>query len=115
MLKLSVPTIDRFDPSAFAFVAATARENSKKQWVGADSIWEDYSFGHFAEYAGPHDQPLSRGQFFRQLKIAGVKRTRSGTKDQSGKRPYVYQLVTRWRPRKNVGRSWDARPGSVAG
>lgn len=114
MLKVSVPTVDRFDPSAFGFVAAAAREGSNKRWLGAEALWEDYSFAYYAEHAGPNDAPLSRGQFFRQLKNAGVKRSRTGAKDQLGKRPYVYELVTRGGPRKNMGRSWDARPRNVA-
>lgn len=105
MLQFSVPTVDCFDPTAFAFIRAAARENPKKRWFGADALWEDYSFNHFAEYAGPDNQPLSRGQFFRQLKIAGIKRTRSGAKNQSGKRPYVYELVIRGRLKSEMGRA----------
>lgn len=115
MLRLSVPALDRFDPSAFAFVAAVMRENPKKRWFSADAVWEDYSFSYFAEYAGPNDEPLSRGQFFRQLKIAGIKRTRSGARNQVGKRPYVYKLVRRGRLKTEVGRFRDARLGSVSG
>ena len=46
------------------------------------------SFRPFRQYAGPDNQPLSRGQFFRQLKIAGIEQ-RDRAQNPSGKRPYV--------------------------
>lgn len=113
MLSISLPAIDRFDPSVFGFVDTARRDNPRKSWLGAEAAWEDYSIGHFAEYAGPEDRPLTRAQFFRQLKLAGVKRKRSGAKDARGKRPYTYQLVPPGRPTKQAGRIRDARPSSV--
>lgn len=113
MLNIALPTLDRFDPSVLGYVDAARRENPKKFWLGSDAIWEDYSIGHFAEYAGVDDCPLSRAQFFRHLKLAGVKRTRSTVKDASGKRPYIYKLIARGRPSKRPGRSRDTRLISV--
>jgi hypothetical protein len=108
-----MPTLDRFDPSVFGFVDAVRRENPRKTWHGSETAWEDYSFEHFAEFAGSEDVPLTRAQFFRQLKLAGVKRKRSGAKDARGKRPYVYQLVSRGRPSNEVRRIRDAASRSV--
>ena len=111
-IKISVPTIDRFDPSAAGFVAAVRLEDPTKRWGGSDHLYEDYAF-RFAECAGPEDHPLSRVQFLRQVKMAGVRRTRSGAKDERGKRSYIYQIASRGRPRKHPGRFQDARPTCV--
>lgn len=114
-MKITIPTVDRFDPSVFGFIDTVRRENPRKIWLGSEAVWEDYSFGHFAEFAGADDRPLSRAQFFRQLKLAGVKRKRSGAKDARGRRPYIYQLILRGRPSEHVGRFRDVRLSSVPG
>lgn len=74
--------------------------------LDADSLWESYA-DDFATHASVNDRPLSRGQLFRQLKAAGMRRFRSGAKNASGKRPYLYRIAPIQRSRRR-GRIVDA-------
>ncbi len=106
---LSIPEMEasrtegqcRYDVAGFV-----SRWRAQFPWViaDADGVWrlliDDYS-----EYATAADDIPTRNQVFRQLGAAGVRKFRSGSKDDRGKRPYLYRLAPRGRPRRRPGRS----------
>jgi hypothetical protein len=108
-ISFSVPAVDAAAPISagrYRLDDFRARWETEFPWVRADTdgVWRRY-VDDFAEYAGPKDVPLTRNQLFRQLGAMGIKRFRSGKKDNRGKRPYLYQLVMRGRPRRRPRRS----------
>ena len=105
---LRPPTLYYFDASAPAFVDHCAREMPYQIW-DAGGLWFEYA-DWFANFSSDVTRPLTRSQFFRQLKGTRIRRFRSGAKDERGKRPYLYRLASSKRP----GRIVDARPCNVA-
>jgi len=103
-------------PSRYDVADFVSRWREQFPWViaDADGVWrlliDDYS-----EYATAADEIPTRNQVFRQLGPAGVRKFRSGSKDDRGKRPYLYRLTSRGRPRRRPGRSAPSVYDGVAG
>lgn len=93
------------DLSAAGFVSRLRTENAALV-LDVQGVWESY-VDDYADHGSANDRPLTRNQLFRQLRAAGMRRFRSGARDGSGKRPYLYRLASPGRRGRRPGRSVD--------